>query len=136
MAQTTDLGNDQNLTSAYSTRMEFLKTQLQLTAHEDSVFFPVYKPFYDQMTDIRNQNKGIKTKGMNLDSIPDDLILNMLQQQILLAQREANLKEEFLNKFLEVLPVKKVARLYQLEKANTPNIKTINNPGQQTIDSK
>jgi len=112
---------------SFEARQNLLRVQLQLTPHEDSVFWTVYHPFFDKMTEIKSQNKGFgKMKGMNMDSIPDDQVLAALQQQLLLAQQEANLKQEYLNKFLEVIPVKKVAKLYQLERGNTPNIKTVN----------
>lgn len=125
-----------NSSTPFEIRQNALRAQLQLTPHEDSVFFPVYKLYFESISEIRSQNPGLMTRAMNLDSLSDEKVTAMLNLQLSLAQSEANLKQEYFPKFLTLLPPKKVARLYQLEKVNTQNMKLVNSPKQDIPETK
>ena len=108
-------------------KIAFITKQLGLTPEEAQVFWPVYNQCQKQREASRKKNReqfsapggstpGEKGKRKNLDEMTDKEVEAMVDNEIAFRQKELNLQKECHAKYKQVLPVKKVARLYRAEK--------------------
>ncbi|MBL7111481.1 MAG: hypothetical protein ISS19_06030 [Bacteroidales bacterium] len=97
-------------------KVAFITEKLELSTGEAEKFWPVYND-YDRrknkvMQEIRNLRKYYIENQDNLD---DKEHLELLDKFIKLQQQDAGLLPSYQEKFIEVLPPKKVMKLYIAE---------------------
>ncbi len=97
-------------------KIGFITDKLKLTTDEATKFWPVYNEFQAKMEklheDRRANHKKLK-KG--LDSLSNTEVEKLTDQELLFEEKVLALKKEYHAKFKAVLPIKKVALLYQAE---------------------
>lgn len=98
-------------------KISFLATQLELTPAEAQVFWPVYNEFERKRLsfEMRKHELEFKTNG-KLNTFEEAELKKMNEEFIVTFSEEAQLMQEYNKKFLEVLPVQKVIKLYQAER--------------------
>ena len=108
-------------------KIAFITRQLNLTPEEAQVFWPVYNQCQKQRKDFRKKNReqfsakggsasGGKDKRKNIDEMSDKEVEVMVDNEITFRQKDLDLQKECYAKYKQVLPIKKVAKLYRAEK--------------------
>jgi len=104
-------------------KVAFITTELNLTPQEAQVFWPVYNQAQDERKTLRKSQRahreGDRKEGApkkTLDTMSDKELEVKMDQMMEHQQAELDQKKRYLKKYKEVLPIKKVARLYQAEK--------------------
>lgn len=97
-------------------KVAFITTKLELTTEEAKVFWPVYDEKEKEVKEIRKQIRENVKEGKDLDNLTDDEVKKMIDETIQLRKKEMDVEEKYNTKFQEVLPVKKVAKLYWAER--------------------
>jgi hypothetical protein len=98
-------------------RVAFITQELNLTPEEAQVFWPVYNEYdakrHDLMKSFKDANNIHKDE---IENLSDKDAEQMLDNQIIEAQKLLDLRKEYHGKFKAVLPAKKVLQLYDSER--------------------
>jgi hypothetical protein len=97
-----------------SKKIAYLTEYLKLTPEEAQKFWPVYNQKEDESKELRKQMHEIN-KNKKWEDMTDAEAENMLEQMLIIRQKELDLDKKYLQKFKEVIPVKKVAMLHKAE---------------------
>jgi hypothetical protein len=95
-----------------SQKIAFLTQKLDLTPSEAQVFWPIYNEYQAKMKEARQQNKMDWTIKDVSDDEANEVLDNLLKRE----QNELDIKKQYLSKLKTVVPARKVAQLYILEK--------------------
>ncbi|MBQ0122859.1 MAG: hypothetical protein KBS38_04500 [Bacteroidales bacterium] len=100
-------------------KIAFFTDRLDLTPQEAQVFWPVYNEYWKESQKAHKATMQAfgATKAKNGETIDAKELEKMLDAYIELSKEEFKVKESFHSKFKEVLPIGKVAELYQAEEA-------------------
>ena len=97
-------------------KVGFITNRLELTAKEAQVFWPLYNEYNSKMEKLRKTKRSdfeeLKNKSEN---ITDKELETFINEVFASKQKELDLQKEYYEKYAKVLPVKKVAMLYQAE---------------------
>jgi hypothetical protein len=97
-------------------KVGFITNRLELTAKEAQVFWPLYNEYNSKMEKLRKTKRSdfeeLKNKS---DNITDKELETFINEVFASKQKELDLQKEYYEKYAKVLPVKKVAMLYQAE---------------------
>ncbi len=86
------------------------------TEDESKAFWPVYNEFQQAKQKLNERTiKVLKEYMAAYESLSNAKAEALLQEYIAIEKERADIKSAFLPKFNKVLPVKKVARYYQIE---------------------
>jgi hypothetical protein len=98
-------------------RIAFITKELNLTPDEAKVFWPVYNEYDAKRHDLK---KSFKESGdfheKNIDKLTEKEANQILDNQIIEAQKFLDLRKEYHAKFKAVLPAVKVLKLYDAER--------------------
>lgn len=109
-----------------SKKIGFITNELDLSTEEAQLFWPIYNEFYSKMKAIREESKSLFEENKNIESKSDDDAIALINIIFDKEQEELNLKRSYYQKFEKAISVKKVARLFLLEKRfRTEILKTI-----------
>lgn len=100
----------------YSQKVSFFTQKIGLTPEEAQVFWPVYNEYqlkHDKI--IESKRQILAYYNRNQKKLSDKEIENILDRYIHLEHQQASLQSEYYKKFKAILPIEKVARLYQSE---------------------
>ena len=98
-------------------KIAFITKQLNLTPEEAQAFWPVYNQCQKQRKEFRKKNREqFKDKRKNIDEMSDKEVEVMVDNEIVIKQRELDLQKECYAKYKQLLPIKKVAKLYRTER--------------------
>lgn len=99
-----------------SLKIAFLTERLKLTPEEAKVFWPVYNQFQDELEKVRRQRReSFRNPQESLDNISDKDLEKMVDNEVVFRQNELDVLKRFHPQFKQVLPIRKVAMLYQAE---------------------
>lgn len=108
-------GNAREQVEAF--RVAYYTRELNLTAEEAQVFWPVYNEYAHaaeaNRQSIRRNQQSLKQA---LAGGSDNDVEGLLEDLLALKQAEVDLTLEYHNQFEEVLPIRKVALLYKAER--------------------
>ncbi len=97
-------------------KIGFLTERLNLTPEEAKVFWPVYNKYQDEVEVIRKSRRDNLTNArMNFDEMSDKDVEKAIDSEIASRQNELDIMKKYHPQFKQVLPVKKVAKLYKAE---------------------
>ncbi len=98
-----------------SAKIAFITEQVELTPEEAQEFWPVYNEMEDKRKELTHnlmkRFKGDKEKT----EMTNEQAEKMMQTQFAQEQALLDLKKEYHNKYSEILPATKVAKLYEAE---------------------
>lgn len=111
-AQTSKKEKIEALKVAYITKM------LNLTTEEAQNFWPVYNENEIKKKDINKgtRNDNLILKQGSIEELTDAEAEQLINRQIIQAQKILDLRKEYLVKLKKVLPIKKIVMLYQAER--------------------
>jgi hypothetical protein len=95
----------------------FITQRLNLTPAEAKVFWPVYDEFDAKRKVIRKSLLGVDGPNRpDIDNLTEKEAEQLLDNQLVEAQKLLDLRKEYHNKFKSVLPAVKVLKLYDAER--------------------
>lgn len=109
-----DNGNAQQ--KIESLKMTYLTQQLDLTPKEAQKFWPVYNQYQQEMQKINQEERSNRKERNNLKNPNDQQIEQSLDRDFQLRQQALQLRENYRKQFRNVIPPRKVSKLYQSER--------------------
>lgn len=86
--------------------------ELQLTEKEATDFFPIYNAFDQKQEELR---KELRQARRNIELVADADVKAHIEKMFQLEEQGIDLKREYFDRFMEVLPVRKVLRIQKAE---------------------
>ncbi len=99
-----------------SMKIAFITERLSLTPGEAEKFWPVYNQYQEDLKELRAKHKSEMLHGKRVSELTEEEAEQYAECNIRRIEETAELKRNYHEKFLEILPVKKVALLYEAEK--------------------
>ena len=97
-------------------RVAFFTDRLRLTSKEAQVFWPIYNEYQDEKNKIIEGRKELTRNLMqNQRTLSDKEIEELGDKYVESVKKEAGLLEVYHKKFKEILPIRKVMRIYSTE---------------------
>jgi hypothetical protein len=97
-------------------KIAYITEKLQLTPEEAQVFWPVFNEYESKkFAEERALASEVDDKAPDIALMSDQEVDQFITQRLEKEQRIINLKKEYYVKLKEVLPVKKVFRLFEAE---------------------
>lgn len=97
-------------------KIAFITQHLELSPEEAQVFWPVYNQFSDAIGEIQKQRiENSKKARKDIDALSEVEIEKMIDNHIILDQKELDIKKKYHAEFKKVLSNKKIAKLYHAE---------------------
>ena len=97
-------------------RQALVTRAMDLTPNEMQRFWPLYRQYRVAASKVGDRIVGlITTYADNYQDLNDKVADQLLTEFVRIEEERARLKAQYLPKFKKVLPVKKVARFYQIE---------------------
>ncbi len=97
-------------------KIGFLTKRLELTPDEAKVFWPVYESFQSERGKLHRERKDRrKQMRSSMNELSDAEVEKEVDAEIAFRQSELDVMTKYHVQFKQVLPVKKVARLYRAE---------------------
>lgn len=98
-----------------SMKIAYITDKLSLTPAEAQKFWPVYNQYTEKRATIYKEFRKDKKEMTGDKELTDAEIEKIVNQRIVVKQKELDLEKEYLAQFKAVLPIKKVAKLYRAE---------------------
>lgn len=99
-------------------RKEIVQQLMELTPQESEAFWPVYREYQNDFAKLGDDRvKFIENYLKNSATLSDEQAKKLLDDWFKFRQRQLDLQKKYVGRFQKVLPVQKVARLYQIENA-------------------
>jgi predicted phosphohydrolase len=96
----------------------FFAEKMKLTESEAKAFWPIYESYQDELFDIGDRLiKGIREYADKYGNISDEDSKKLRREYLAILFDTLRLQESYLPKFEAVLPEKKVARWFRLERS-------------------
>jgi hypothetical protein len=114
----------------------FLTEKLELTDAEKTASFPVYNQFQTEKRALRAASKAMRQKGRKMEELSDAELDEVMQASFEMKQKELDLKKKYHEKFKQVLPMKKVAKLYMVEKKMVSHMKQNRKKGDRSDEKR
>lgn len=99
-------------------KVAFITERLALTPTESKAFWPVYDQKDQEKKAIMKSIKGDRKENpkKKMEDMTDDEVKALLNKMIEKKQAELDIQKKYNEKFLAILPAKKVAKLYHVER--------------------
>ena len=97
-------------------KVAFFTQHLQLSTAEAEIFWPVYNEYQQKRNEIQiARRESHKNYTLYKGTLSDKEIEKIADEFVELSIKEADLLAGYHNKFKEILPVRKVMKLYEVE---------------------
>ena len=97
-------------------KIAFITEKLSLTTKEAQSFWPIYNEFSQKIEKLRKTKRSdLGELKINIENSSDKEIEALLSDVFDAKSKEIELQKEYYSKYIKVLPIKKVALLYQSE---------------------
>jgi hypothetical protein len=98
-------------------RTKLVAANLDLTETEGKAFWPIYNDYRAQWSKLDDRTLAlVKDYADNYEAMSDEKAKSLLQQLVTLDDDRLKLRRSYIGKFEKVLPPKKVARYFQIER--------------------
>jgi hypothetical protein len=99
-------------------KIAFITERLALTPEESKVFWPVYEAKKEAKKKMMKALKGDRKTNprKKIEEMSDEEVKEMLENSLKIKQGSLDIDKEYNAKFLAILPPKKVAKLYHVER--------------------
>lgn len=99
-------------------KVAFITNRLNLSPSEAQTFWPVYNECSQKLENLRKDRRQqfVSVKD-NVDNLSDKEVEALVDGEMVFRQKELDIQKEYHNQFKQVLPIKKVAKLYLAEEA-------------------
>ena len=99
-------------------RKVFFAEQINFTPAESKAFWPVYDQYLTELQILRlDRKKAIAEARLNSANLTDKQIELLVNNRIVLKQHEVDIEKRYCEKFKQLLPIQKVAKVYLAQEA-------------------
>lgn len=99
-----------------SMKIAFITRKLDLTPDEAKRFWPVFNQYTDELQGLRKDRRDRNRDAReDFEKLNDKEVEKLVDEEIIFRQQELDITKKYHAQFKSVLPVKKVARLYQAQ---------------------
>jgi hypothetical protein len=99
-----------------SLRVAYLTRQVGLNEEEAKKFWPVYNSYREEIQRLKNERRtNALPDNVNYEALSDQETEKMVDNIIVYRQKELDVEKKYHEKFKQILPIKKVAKLYKAE---------------------
>lgn len=93
-----------------------LAFNMSFTDVEREAFWPIYAEYRDAMSNVNSRKLDMIVDFANhYEEMTEDMAADLLRRSMLYEEQTLQVKQLYMNKFIEILPPTKVGRLYQIE---------------------
>ncbi len=97
-------------------RQALVAENLPLTEEQATAFWPLYRTYREEMAKLGDRMVAlIEDYAKNYETMTDPQASTMIKEFLKIQKDEVSIKTAWVSKFEKVLPVKTVARFYQIE---------------------
>lgn len=97
-------------------KMKFFNENLQLTTAESARFWPIYNDYQNRRDKLtRDRNTMMQYYEVNMPNMTEAEATELINKYLAYHEEEAKLLEAYTGKFLEILPARKVMKIYLVE---------------------
>ena len=96
----------------------FISQKLNLTDDEAKKFWPVYDQYKSDMDALKKQrkdNRQMVVKAGGIDNMKDEDVQKLISNETDIESRELELRKEYIAKFEQAIPARKLAKFYMAE---------------------
>lgn len=97
-------------------KVALITERVGITADEATVFWPIYNAMEAELRMLRQNFRKVRRKGKKMDELSDEEIEEILIQSFDFKAQEIALRKKYHVKFKKVLPIKKIAKLYHVDR--------------------
>jgi hypothetical protein len=117
-AHAQDAGETQSVRAdLQAERTKLVAANLQLTEPEAAKFWPMYNEYRAKQSQIGDRAIAlINDFAANYDALSDEKAKDLLKRQLDIENDRLKLQRSYVGKFEKIVPPKKVARYYQIER--------------------
>lgn len=95
----------------------YLTEKLALTSEEAEDFWPIFNEMKEKVKENHKSFKEKKPgKDVKIDDMTDEEVMELLNIGFAMKEMDLSIKKEYNTKFIDVIGVKRTAKLYHLEK--------------------
>jgi len=106
----------QNITEK---RIEFLSSKVTFTPEEAQQFWPLFREYHQKREATTSKSKKLEFLPQNLSN---DEYLEIVNDYISVKTKQALLQDEYHNKYLKVIPPKKLLEFYKFDEEFNKNL--------------
>jgi hypothetical protein len=115
-AQQPDRNNSSAQQKIESLKADYLDQQLKLSPDQAQRFWPLYRQYQQQMAALARQRRQNQLSRNQLNHPSDAQVDQSLDRDFKLQQQALQLREQYRQKFRQVIPSEKVMQFYKSEK--------------------
>src|SRR5215475_2790545 len=98
-------------------RKDLVAKSMKLTDDEAQVFWPIYDQYADELSKLSDRTVTLITQfADNYKDLADREAVRMTTESLSIEQQKLSIRQRYARKLATVLPGKKVARFFQLER--------------------
>lgn len=97
-------------------RVAVITKRVGITPKEATAFWPVYNAMQSELKTLRKNARKFKEQGKRLDELTDEEIEQLLNHSFEYRTQEIAIRKKYHAKFKAILPIKKVAKLYHVDR--------------------
>ncbi len=98
-------------------KIAYITNQLDLTPEEAQKFWPIYNEMEEKKNNLRKQGRGLlKKMEHGFENLSETELEEISDGVIKQRTKEVQLEKEYHEKFKKLLPIRKVLKLYRVEK--------------------
>ncbi len=100
-----------------SRRVAHITSALSLTPAEAREFWPVYNEYLDRVNRMNQEARVWQEKMSDIDKLSNKEAAELAEMEVKRMENSAALRRSYHEKLKEVLPIKKIALLYEAERS-------------------
>ncbi len=94
-------------------KIAFITEELNLTPEESQGFWPIYNEMEEKHKEMRKRAR--EDKKPDFETMSDAEVASWLDEHIAMEEAKVALHKEYIQKFKKVIPVRKIAKLLEVE---------------------
>ena len=98
-------------------RIAHITDRLSLTPAEARGFWPVYNEYLTKQQELSQKHRTWSMQIGNIDQVSDEQAARIAEQEVTRLEESAALRRTYHEKLKEVLPIRKIAMLYEAERS-------------------
>lgn len=108
---------DQRMGAIEARRIAYITDRLSLTPAEARTFWPVYNEYLTKQQELSQKHRSWSLQMRGIDELSDQEAARIAEQEVSRLEESAALRRTYHEKLKEVLPIRKIALLYEAERS-------------------
>ncbi len=105
-----------------SQRVAFITNELDLSVEEAQIFWPVYNEYMEKRNEMMIKHRTERSTMENPEKLNEEELREIANAEIENMEEMTALRRQYHDRFMEILPVSKVVKLYKAERDFNRNL--------------